>query len=291
MLQQDKNASFFTGPEELDTACLLLHGFNSTPLEMRGLGEALAGAGIRVYAVAVAGHTGNPEDLLYTDHQEWIASAEAGLAQLAPYPFVFVAGSSMGGALAILLASRHPDRISGVVIMSAFTRVSPPGWQRHLLPLLPMARHFVKWIYPLTSYNFHDPAAQEEILDHAHLQDSQITINFSDPKTLATIRSTMRLPVHAIGELVYLTRQERKQLSAVRSPLLIIHSKRDQMAPPALADELYCLTPAASPKSLHWLERSHHVITIGPEREEVYRLVISFIKESRNQQFSNKRAT
>jgi esterase/lipase len=197
----------------------------------------------------------------------------------------------MGGALALLLASRHPDRISGVVIMSAFTRVSPPGWQRHLLPLVPLARHFVKWVYPLASYNFDNLAAQEEILDHAHLQDPQITIDFSDPKTLATIRSTMRLPVHAIGELVYLTREERKRLSTVRSPLLIIHSKRDQMAPPALADELYCLTPAASPKSLHWLERSHHVITIGPEREEVYRLAISFIKESRDQLFSNQRAT
>lgn len=291
MLQQEKNASFFTGPEKSNTACLLLHGFNSTPLEMRGLGEALAGAGIRVYAVAVAGHTGNSEDLLYTDYHEWIDSAEAGLAQLAPYPYVFVTGSSMGGALALLLASRHPDHISGVAIMSAFTRVSPPGWQRHLLPLVPLARHFMKWIYPLASYNFQDPAAQEEILDHAHLQDPQTRIDFSDPKTIATLRSTMRLPVHAIGELVYLTREERKQLSAVRSPLLIIHSKRDQMAPPALADELYSLTPEASPKSLHWLERSHHVITIGPEREEVYRLVISFIKEVRSEQLSNLPAT
>lgn len=290
MLQQEKNASFFIGPEESNTACLLLHGFNSTPLEMRGLGEALAGAGIRVYA-AVAGHTGNPEDLLYTDYQEWIDSAEAALAQLAPYPFVFVAGSSMGGALALLLASRHPDRVSGVVIMSAFTRLSPHNWQRHLLPLLPLARHFVKWIYPLASYNFHNPAAQEEILDQTHLQDPQISIDFSDPKTIATIRSTMRLPLHAIGELVNLTREERKQLGAVRSPLLIIHSKRDQMAPPALADELYSMTPAASPKSLYWLERSHHVITSGPQREEVYKQVISFIKESRNRQFSNQHAT
>jgi carboxylesterase len=281
MLHQEKNASFFLGPEESNTACLLIHGFNSTLLEMRGLEEALASAGIYVYALAVAGHTGNPQDFLNTGHKEWIASAEAGLAQLARYPFVFVAGSSMGGALALLLASSHPDRITGVVIMSALTRVSPNTWQRHLLPLLPLARHFVKWVYPLSSYNFDDHAVQEEILDHARLRDPSLTIDFSDPQTVATIRSTMRLPVHAIEELVLLTRIERKQLSTVRSPLLIIHSKRDQMAPPALADELYSLTPAASPKSLHWLKCSHHVITIGPEREEVYRVVISFIKKSR----------
>lgn len=63
------------------------------------------------------------------------------------------------------------------------------------------------------------------------------------------------------------------------APLLIVHSRRDRMARPACADELYRLAAAASLKSLRWLERSHHVITIGPEREEVYRAVLAFIKE------------
>src|SRR2546430_17402515 len=102
MLQQEKNASFFTGPEESNTACLLLHGFNSTPLEMRGLAEALARAGISVTAVAVAGHTGNPEDLLYTDHRERITSHEPGLEQMAHSPFAFTSDISMVEDLALL---------------------------------------------------------------------------------------------------------------------------------------------------------------------------------------------
>lgn len=36
-------APFTLGPEETDTACLLIHGFGGTSAEMRGLGEALAG--------------------------------------------------------------------------------------------------------------------------------------------------------------------------------------------------------------------------------------------------------
>ena len=57
--EQEKHAPFVLGPEETDIACLLIHGFMSSPLEMHGLAEALANQGIRVYAMAVADHTGN----------------------------------------------------------------------------------------------------------------------------------------------------------------------------------------------------------------------------------------
>ncbi len=45
-----------------------------------------------------------------------------------------------------------------------------------------------------------------------------------------------------------------------------------------LADEIFRRATATATKSLHWLEQSGHVITVGPEREEVYRLVISFVE-------------
>ena len=79
MLQQAKNASFFIGPEESNTACLLIHGFNGTPLEMRGLGGTLADACVYVYALAMARHMGNPQDLLYTSHSAtWCPSRFSG---------------------------------------------------------------------------------------------------------------------------------------------------------------------------------------------------------------------
>ena len=276
--EQEKHTPFFMGPEETDIACLLVHGFMSSPLEMRGLAEALANQGVRVYAMAVADHTGNVEDLLHTSYKKWIASAEEGLRQIKHYSYIFVAGISLGGALALLLASYHPKHITGIITMSTPTDIAPKAWQRYLLFLLPIARHFIKWLYPMSSISLDDPALQAEITDHVKLQNPDAVVDFFDPQTIAAIRKR-KLPVPAIAELVYLTREECRRLHAVRSPLLIIHSKQDRSIRPICAENLYRLTTAVEPKSIYWLNQSHHVVTIGPEREKVYNVIISFIKE------------
>lgn len=78
--QQEQNAPFFLGPEEMDRACLLIHGFGGTPVEMRGLGEALAAQGIRVLGIVVKGHEGNPEGLIKTTVQDVAKLARPGVA-------------------------------------------------------------------------------------------------------------------------------------------------------------------------------------------------------------------
>jgi carboxylesterase len=273
VIAPELNSPFFIGPEDAERACLLIHGFSGRPSEMRGLGEALAAQGIRVYGVLLAGHSGDPEHLLHSNRKQWIASAEEGLAQLARYPQVFVAGLSMGGVLSLLLASRHPERIAGVAALSTPTR-NIGGWQGRAVPV---ARYFMRWFYPLAQLNFNDPKVQAQVLKQARLRDPAVDIDFSDAQTVAMIKQMIRIPVPAIAELFALTNQTRKQLGRVRSPLLIIQSKNDQTVNPACAEELYRLTTAAVPRSLHWLERSDHVITMGVEREEVYRLVIEFL--------------
>ena len=270
---QYQNSPFFIGPKDTDRACLLIHGFVGTPAELRELGEAMANQGIRAHGIVLPGHEGNPEGLANIGWQQWQALTEHGLAELASYPHVFLAGLSMGGALSLLLASRHPDRIAGTIAMSTPTRISG-GWP---LKLLPVARHFVKWYYPLSGIDFSDPKMQAEALKQAQLRDPEVTIDFSDSQVIDYMKRMIRIPVSAIDELVRLTNSARKRLGLVRSPLLIIQSKRDQIVNPACAEELYHLATAAEPKSLHWLEQSDHVITIGPEKEEVFRLALSFI--------------
>ena len=272
--QQYQNSPFFIGPKDTDKACLLIHGFVGTPAELRGLGEALAEQGIRAHGIVLPGHEGNPEGLVNISWKQWLAFAEQGLAELATYPHVFLAGLSMGGVLSLLLASCHPDRIAGTIVMSTPTRISG-GWP---LKLLPVARHFVKWYYPLSKIDFSDPEMQAEALKQAQLRDPEITIDFADTEVITYMKRMIRIPVSAIDELVRLTDITRQRLGLVRSPLLIIQSKRDQTVNPACAEELFRLATAAEPKSLHWLERSDHVITTGPEKEEVFRLALSFIE-------------
>lgn len=274
MTQQQRNIPFLIGLEDAECACLLIHGFSGTPTEMRSLGDALAVQGIRVYGVLVAGHSGDPEELILSGRKTWIESVEAGLAQLAAYKTVFVAGLSMGGVLALTLAIRHPERIVGVVAMSTPTRLNSSIQVR----LVPLARYFIKWFYPLKMLNFNNPKVQSEILKQAQSRDATVTtIDFADPQIVNSIKTLVRIPVPAIAELIALTNHTRRRLGKLRIPLLIIQSKRDQTVKPQNAEELYRLATSAPTKSLRWLETSDHVITTGPERDEVYRLVLAFI--------------
>ena len=266
--------SFFLGPEDAQTACLLIHGFSGTPSEMRGLGDALAAQGIRIYGTTITGHTDNPEELVRSGHKQWIASVEDGLEKLSRYPNVFVAGLSMGGVLALILGMRHPARIKGIIAMSTPTRFENSIQAR----LVPVARYFVRWFYPLAWLNFNDPKIQAEVLKQAQQRDPSITtIDFTNQEIVAMIKKQVRIPVPAIAELFAMTNYERRHLNQVHSPLCIIQSKRDQTVAPVCAEEIYRLATASPSKSLHWLEQSDHVITTGVEREEVYRLASEFI--------------
>ncbi len=275
MTQQENTplAPFTLGQEETDTACLLIHGFGGTPSEMRGLGEALAAQGIRVHGVRLAGHCEGEEAFACATRKQWLASAEAGLMQLEGYRHVFIAGLSMGGVLSLLLAGYHPERVAGVIAMSTPTRIAS-GW------LAVLAHPFIRWYYPLKQLDFNNPLVQQEILRQRRLTEPEATIDFSNPEIVAAIKSGVRVSVSAINQLVRLVDEGRARLNRVRSPLLIIHSKGDKTAAPACAEELYSLTTNASPKTLHWLEKSDHVITEGPEREEVYRLATSFMHDT-----------
>src|SRR5437868_14176159 len=75
-------APFALGPQDAPTACLLIHGFSGSPPEMRGLGEYLAGQGIRVEGVRLAGHGTEPEDLKHLNWRDWLQSASEGLERL-----------------------------------------------------------------------------------------------------------------------------------------------------------------------------------------------------------------
>ena len=274
-MAQQRNVPFMIGPEDAEIACLLIHGFSGTPTEMRGLGDALAEQGMRVHGILLAGHSGEPEELILSGRKEWLASVEEGLTQLSHYKTVFVAGLSMGGVLALNLAMRHPERLTGIIAMSTPTRLD----SNIQVKLVPLARYFIKWFYPLKALNFNNPKVQAEVLKQAQLRDATVTsIDFTDPQVVNHIKTLVRIPVPAIAELIALTNQTRRKLSKVRIPLLIIQSRRDQTVEPKCAEELYRLTTSTTSKSLHWLEESGHVITTGVDREEVYQLALTFIK-------------
>jgi len=244
MTTLDLNPFFFQGNE---TGCVLVHGFTGSPPEMRGLGAYLAGRGLTVLGVRLAGHGTTPEAMARTGWRDWVASAEEGLCQLRQQcQRVFLVGFSMGGLLGLHLAARH--HMPGLVVIASPTYLEG-DWR---LPLLPMAKYFVRWYTPSGEVDLSDPSALERMWSYG------------------------RMPTACIHELVRLIRHVRKELPGVTIPILIMQGKRDHAVPVDSAQEIFDRVGSAD-KELVWFERSGHGIVEDIEREEVWRQVYGFI--------------
>lgn len=248
------------------TGCLLIHGFSGTPGEMRDLGETLAQQGYTVLGVQLAGHTGQPEALRATRWQDWLASARAGLDDLRAHcSSIIVIGLSLGGALSILLA--HQVAFDRLVLLA--TPLWLQGdWRIHVLPI---ARHFIAWYYPLEQANFTDPGLRQRILAHAP------DLDLEDPIVQQRLRRSIKLPVSAIDELTRVLRQARAMLPYVHVPALVMHGRGDDVAPPASAEEIIARIGTRQKRLVWWEQTGHQLLAAGPERDAIYAQIVSFV--------------
>ena len=60
------------------TGCLLDHGYTGTPIEMRAMGDHMAGKGYILLGIRLAGHATKPEDLSRIHWSDWIGVLEDG---------------------------------------------------------------------------------------------------------------------------------------------------------------------------------------------------------------------
>ena len=226
---------------------LLVHGFTGSPQGLRALGEHLAGAGVTVEAPRLPGHGTTWQDLGSRRHEDWVGAVEEAYDRLAEQcEEIFVVGLSFGAALAVDFAARHPEGVSGVVLLSSYIHTKDP--RRFFAPAI----RFVIQSLPGVGNDIADPEMREIVYD--------------------------RVPTSAAYSMLQFIRKARRELPLVKCPALIIHSPHDHTAHPDNA-RLIEREIGSQVKELVWLERSYHVITVDLEREQVYSKTLGFIKE------------
>jgi carboxylesterase len=106
---------------------LVVHGFTGNPQSMRPLAEAFAAAGLTVSLPLLPGHGTRVDDMLPTRWQDWSSAVESAHDELAARcEAVCVAGLSMGGTLALHLATRRPE-VRGLVLVNPLADGTAPG--------------------------------------------------------------------------------------------------------------------------------------------------------------------
>ncbi|GEM_PF-5307145 len=121
---------------------LLLHGLTNTPAEFLHFAEHFSALGYRVRVPCLLGHGSRVEDLHSIHEEQWLAQVESELRQLDETEGPrFVVGSSLGGVLALYLATQHKS-LTGVVALAPTYRFRLIK-NRILLPLLSRLPEFL----------------------------------------------------------------------------------------------------------------------------------------------------
>jgi carboxylesterase len=221
---------------------LLLHGFSGSPASMRPLGEFLAAHGVAVNGPRLPGHGTSPEDLAGTTWEQWFAEGESALAELeSRSSAVICVGLSMGGALAVHMATRHHDRLRGLVVINPY--VHDPR-----LAAAAVGRLFMKSIKGVVN-DIKKPGQDEVGYD--------------------------RIPTRVLPSLNQLLKSAESDLPRISLPLLVFSSPEDHTVKPANA-RLFAERAGSKDKELVRLANSYHVATLDNDAPAMFDRILAF---------------
>jgi len=241
---------------------LLIHGLCGSPAEIRFVANGLIRNGYTVVCPELAGHGGTETDLLASTWQDWLASAEKGLDELAATcETVIVGGLSTGAVLALLLAARHPGKVQAAALYSPTLWLSGRQipWYVPLFRLLDN-----KWLANL--FRFPVPL-------HVGIKDKRIRDFIKS--AMADGTSLPSTPGGAVLERRRLAREVTRHLGAITQPVLILHAREDDYA--GLDNAAYLQRELAGPVDLVVLEDSYHMVTVDRQRHVVLERTAAFI--------------
>ncbi len=221
-------------------ALLLIHGSGvsarSWTEQLRGLGRAL-----RVLAVDLPGH-GESDPGPQATVEAYADAAHGMLEALGTGP-VFVAGHSLGGAVALALAARHPEAVRGLVLLSAGAKLpeAEGSMGRVLYWFLPG---------PLRKLVFFSMA--KKVLFAPGAPSGAVRLGMEE---LRTCRPDTILKDVAAARAMDLEEAAR----GLRVPALILCGSRDSLTPPALSQRLHEFIPGSR---LEMLEGAGHMLPL-----------------------------
>ncbi|MHC4991346.1 MAG: alpha/beta fold hydrolase, partial [Planctomycetota bacterium] len=120
----DVASPFFLKRPRAEIGVILVHGYLSSPAQVRPLAEHLHEHGCAVYGVRLPGHGTAPEQLTEVTWQDWMRALFRAHGMMRHQtPRVVVGGFSLGGILALMLAASRPETVDGVFSINAPLRL------------------------------------------------------------------------------------------------------------------------------------------------------------------------
>jgi carboxylesterase len=237
-------------PGGVARGALVLHGFGDTPQSVEALCDALAKAGYAVDAPLLPGHGRTLASLDRATERQWVMEARAAwLAMRSRHGTCVLAGQSMGGALAVLLAAEAPP--AALVLCAPFLSATP-GFARA-----------VRWAW---AWGLWQPYV--ETADPRSIRD---------PEALIASRAYGAATARSLRALWRLMRQAQVALPRVTAPTLLIQSPDDNRVAASGAEWAFARLGAPE-KSLVWRPGEGHVLLADRGRDQVCALAVQWIQ-------------
>lgn len=240
-IKQPEPFLFEVGPR----AVLLLHGFTGHSADVRMLGRYLEKKGYTSYAPIYRGHGLTPNDLVNSSPEHWWEDAELAYQFLVDkgYEEIAVAGLSMGAVFSLKLALEK--NVKAVIPMCA--------------PMIFDNKHRLERAFQYYARNFKSMEGK----DKATIQEEVDSLMEKMPPIFQTIEKS--------------NKGLRDEIYKIDVPILIAQARKDVVINPDSANYLYEHVQSEN-KQLIWYEKSGHVVTIGPEKDQLHEDIYTFLQ-------------
>jgi len=226
---------------------LVLHGFTGSPASIAPWAEGLHAAGFTVRAPRLPGHGTRWEDLNLTSWTDWLDCAEAEFDALRSMcSKVFVAGFSMGGALALRLAETRGSEIEGLIVLN------PSIYdERRFFYLLPALQHIVP-----------------------SLKSTGSDVSIPNPPR----HSYGRIPLRALNSLRKFWKIVESDLHLINTPLMVGYSLNDHVVHPANSETVIDNVYSVDIREVIF-EKSFHNVALDIEADALIEESVEFIHD------------
>ena len=229
-------------------AILLIHGFAGGTYDEESLAFKLElDKKLDVYSFTLPGH--DKSIIIKVKKEDWVNACEEKINLLinSGYKEIYVIGHSMGGVLASLLATRHPEVKKLVLVAPAFEALDSKDGSINIFGSIKKAPQIIK------TYS------KDEVISRMS-----------------------KMPIPMIFEFQKLIKENQDLPPKIKCPTLLIHGTNDQIVPISSSEKIYGELKVPVKKFLV-VEGSTHDMFKGKKKDVVMNEIHKFLRNTPNE--------
>jgi len=233
-------------------AVLLVHGWTTTPYELRRLGKYLHQKGYTVLAPLLTGHGTVPADLENVPWEVWSEDVEKAYFELKEkHEKIYVVGTSLGASLASILAGNNPE-VSGLVLMAMPYRLRMEKLLWAFARLLLLFKNYNKKYYPPSFGS----------------------------KAMITRRISYQIyPIKSAFEVYRLVKFSRRVIAKITQPCLILQSSIDHIVAKKSLERIYAKI-SSKVKQKKYIPEAYHTFISDIKNESIFEEILDFLDKN-----------